>query len=188
MLREGLEEVPNPSEIFLQERQKEVTGSAIIPTIEGSRAILVEVQALVAPSAFSTCARRASGIDQNRLALLLAVLEKKMGYHFHSLDVFVSIAGGLKIKEPSIDLGILLAISSSFCNRPIDSSTVVIGEVGLGGEIRSVPRMDARIREAIHLGFKKCVVPKKNIPKTKPKIEIIGVNRVEEVISLLLDA
>lgn len=186
MIREGLEEVPNPSEIFLQERQKEVTGSAIIPTVEGSRSILVEVQALVAQSAFSTCARRASGIDQNRLALLLAVLEKKMGYHFHSLDVFVSIAGGLKIREPAIDLGILLAIASSFCNHAIDPGTVVIGEVGLGGEIRSVPRIESRIREAIHLGFKKCILPMKNVPKTKQKIEIIGVNRVDQVISLLL--
>lgn len=186
MIREGLEEVPNPSEIFLQERQKEVTGSAIIPTVEGSRSILVEVQALVAQSAFSTCARRASGIDQNRLALLLAVLEKKMGYHFHSLDVFVSIAGGLKIREPAIDLGILLAIASSFCNRAIDPATVVIGEVGLGGEVRSVPRIESRIREAIHLGFKKCILPQKNIPKTKQKIEIIGVTRVDQVISLLL--
>lgn len=186
MVEKGLEEVPNPSQVFLQERLKEVTGSVIMPTLEGSRAILIEVQALVASSAFSTCARRATGVDPNRLALLLAVLEKRMGYHFHNLDVFVSIAGGMKIREPAIDLGIVLAIASSFCNRAIDSSTVVIGEVGLSGEIRSVPRIENRIREAAHMGFKKCILPKKNIPQTKQKLELVGVERVDEVIHLLL--
>lgn len=186
MHREGLQEIANPSEIFLKERQIKTPGSAIIPTIEGSRAILVEVQALVATSAFSTCARRASGLDQNRLALLLAVLEKKMGYHFHNLDVFVSIAGGLKIKEPAIDLGIIMSIASSFCNQPIDPCMVLIGEVGLSGEVRSVPRVETRMKEAIQMGFTKCIVAKSSLPKKPMKIEVIGVERVEEVIRHIL--
>ena len=186
MIAEGLEEVPNPSEIFLQERLKEVTGSAIVPTLEGSRAILVEIQALVGASAFSTSSRKASGIDQNRLALLLAVLEKRMGYHFHSLDVFVSVAGGLKIRETAIDLAIVLAIASSFCNRAIDPLTSIIGEVGLGGEVRSVPRIENRLKEIKQMGFKRCILPKRNLPKEKMDIELIGVERVDQAISYLL--
>ncbi len=186
MVEKGLEEVPEPSQIFLKERNKESTGSCIIPTMEGTRAILIEVQALVAASAFATCARRASGIDPNRLALLLAVLEKRAGYHFHSLDVFVSVAGGLRIREPAIDLAIALAIASSFCNRPIDPHTIVIGEIGLGGEIRSVSRMESRIKEASHMGFKRCILPKRSLPKEKGIIELVGVERLEEAIQILL--
>jgi len=186
MVSLGLEEVPNPSEIFLQERLKEVTGSAIVPTLEGSRAILVEIQALVGASAFSTSSRKASGIDPNRLALLLAVLEKRMGYHFHSLDVFVSVAGGLKIRETAIDLALILAIASSFCNRAIDPLTSIIGEVGLGGEVRSVPRIENRLKEVKQMGFQRCILPKKNLPKEKMDIELIGVERVDQAISYLL--
>lgn len=186
MINEGLVEVPNPSEIFLQERLKEVTGSTIVPILEGTRSILIEVQALVAASAFSTSSRRASGIDQNRLALLLAVLEKRMGYHFHNLDVFVSIAGGLKVKETAIDLGVILSIASSFCNRAIDPQTVVIGEVGLSGEIRSVPRFENRVKEAKHMGFKQCICPKRNVGKEIADIKLIGVEKVEQAISYLL--
>ena len=159
MGQQGLSEVSNPSIIFLEERMKEVSGSVIIPTVEGSRALLIEVQALVAASAFSTSTRKSTGLDQNRLALLLAVLEKKMGYRLHHCDVFVSVAGGLKISEPAVDLGVLMAIGSSFCNRPIDPETVVLGEVGLGGEVRGVPRIENRIREAIHMGFRRCFAP-----------------------------
>ena len=184
MVNSGLNEVKNPSEAFLSERITETTGSIIVPTLEGSRAILVEVQALVAQSNFATSTRRSSGIDQNRLALLLAVLEKKMGYHFHSLDVFVSIAGGMKIVEPAIDLGIVLAIASSFCGRSVPADVIAIGEVGLGGEVRSVPRIESRLKEAAHLGFKKAIVPKKNA--INAGIEVVGVSKVDEAVNHLM--
>lgn len=190
MTIDGLKEVENPSDAFLQERIRETAGSAIIPTIEGTRAILIEVQALVAPSAFATSTRRSTGLDQNRLGLLLAVLEKRMGYALHNRDVFVSVAGGMKIVEPAIDLGILLAISSSFCNQPIDPDTIIVGEVGLGGEIRSVPRIESRIKEAIHMGFKHCILPKRNLKGISRdhfnKIELHGIELVEEAIEYLI--
>jgi DNA repair protein RadA/Sms len=185
----GLSEVSNPSAVFLQERVKESAGSVIIPTIEGSRAILIEVQSLVASSAFSTSTRRSAGLDQNRMALLLAVLEKRMGYQLYNCDVFVSVAGGMKIIEPAIDLGILLAIASSFCNKAISSETVVIGEVGLNGEVRSIPRVESRIREAIHMGFSECILPKRNLKGLSQdltqKIRLTGVDLVEEAINAL---
>ncbi len=186
----GLVEVPNPSQIFLEERTKGVIGSVIIPTIEGSRPILIEAQALVTDTVFSTPSRRSTGLDQNRLALLLAVLEKRVRYQLYQCDVFVSIAGGLRVLEPAIDLGIVLAIASSFCNRIIDPETVVLGEVGLAGEVRSIPRMESRIKEAVHMGFKQCLIPKRNVKgiseEFKNKIEIIGVEFVEEAIHALL--
>lgn len=190
MKSSGLIEVPNPSEIFLEERRKEMVGSVIIPTIEGSRPILVEVQALVTDTVFSTPSRRCTGLDPNRLALLLAVLEKRVGYQMHKCDVFVSIAGGLKIVEPAIDLGILLAAASSMSNRIINSETIILGEVGLGGEIRSVPRVESRLKEAIHMGFSRCILPKRNIAgisnEIKEKIQLQGVDLVEEAIDVVL--
>lgn len=186
MKHSGLVEVPNPSEIFLEERRKEVIGSTIIPTLEGSRPILIEVQALVTDTVFSTPSRRCTGLDQNRLALLLAVLEKRMGFQMHKCDVFVSVAGGLKISEPAIDLGILLASASSMYNRILDPETVVVGEVGLGGEVRSVPRIESRLKEAIHMGFQHCIIPKRNMKgisdDVRQKIKIHGVEFVEEAI------
>ena len=162
----------------------------VIPTIEGTRAILIEVQALVAASAFPTSSRRSTGLDQNRLALLLAVLEKRMGYQLHHCDVFVSVAGGMKIVEPAIDLGILMAVASSFCNKPIHHETVVLGEVGLGGEVRSVPRIESRIKEAIHMGFRQCILPKRNLkglPKElTQKIALTGIDLVEDAIHALI--
>jgi len=190
MQAEGLSEVPNPSQLFLEERKREVIGSTIVPTIEGSRPILVEVQSLVTTTAYSAPSRRCNGIDMNRLALLLAVLEKKVGYPLYQCDVFVSIAGGLKINEPAIDLGTLLAIASSFRNGVIDPDTAIVGEVSLSGEVRGVPRLEARIKEAIHMGFKRCVIPKFNIKglpkKVKEKIELLPVDVVDQAINLLL--
>lgn len=187
----GLSEVPNPSEIFLEERKKDAIGSAIISTIEGTRPILIEAQALVTDTVFSTPSRRCTGLDQNRLALLLAVLEKRLGYQLFRCDVFVSIAGGMRIIEPGIDLGIVLAIASSLRNRIIDPEAIVIGEVGLGGEIRTVPRLESRIKEAIHMGFTRCFVPKRNLKgipgEIHEKIEIRGVEVVEEAIHALID-
>lgn len=190
MKQSGLVEVANPSEIFLEERRKENIGSVIIPTMEGSRSILVEVQALVTDTFFPNPSRRCTGIDQNRLALLLAVLEKRVGYKLHQCDVFVSVAGGLRITEPAIDLGIVLATASSMRNRLIDPEATVVGEVGLGGEIRSVPRLESRLKEAIHMGFKKCLIPKRNVAgcseELKRKIKIIGIELVEEAIDALI--
>lgn len=189
MTEEGLSQVPNPSQIFLEERRRGLVGSVIIPTIEGSRAILVEVQALVTDTAFSTPSRRCTGIDSNRLALLLAVLEKRMGYPLFQCDVFVSIAGGIKTMEPAVDLGILLAIASSLRNKPVDPDAVVVGEVGLGGEIRSCPRIEGRLKEAIHMGFSRALIPKRNektLAKTTHSIQTQGVELVEEAIHALI--
>ena len=190
MQSKGLQEVPNPSHIFLEERTKQVNGSVIIPTVEGSRPILVEAQALVTETAYSTPSRRCTGLDQNRLALLLAVLEKRMGYQLYRCDVFVSIAGGIRIVEPAIDLGLLMAISSSFSNRIIHPETIVLGEVGLGGEVRGVPRIENRIKEAIHMGFRYGVIPKRNLKgigkEFEGKIQLNGVEFVEEAVHVLI--
>lgn len=186
MSTEGLKEVSNPSQIFLEERVLDAPGSAIVPTIEGSRSLLIEVQALVAQSSFATSSRRCTGLDSNRLTLLLAVLEKRMRYPLHNCDVFVSVAGGLKISEPAIDLGIILSIASSFRNRPLGQKTAVIGEVGLGGEVRSVPRIESRLKEAIHMGFEECILPKRNLgglsKELTQKIRLIGVEYVDEAL------
>jgi DNA repair protein RadA/Sms len=187
MQQTGLKEVPNPSHLFLEERTKEMAGSAIIPTLEGSRPILIEAQALVTETVFSTPSRRTTGFDSNRLALLLAVLEKKMGYQMHRCDVFVSVAGGMKITEPGVDLGLLLAVASSMRNCKIDPQTVIIGEIGLGGEIRAVSRVEGRIKEAIHMGFKRCIIPQRNQkglpPDLTSQITIQGAEVVEQAIS-----
>jgi DNA repair protein RadA/Sms len=157
--------------------------------LEGSRAFLVELQALVAPSAFSNSTRKSTGLNPNRLTLLLAVLEKRMGFQLHNKDVFVSVAGGVKITEPAIDLGILMAISSSFSNRLLDSKTVVIGEVGLGGEVRTVARIESRIKEAINMGFTECILPKRNLKGLSQalhdQIHLRGVEDVGEAIGIL---
>lgn len=190
MQEKGLVEVPNPSEIFLEERKKGSIGSVVIPTLEGTRPILIEAQALVTDTTFPTPSRRSTGIDQNRLSLLLAVLDKRMGYHLFRCDVFVSIAGGLKIVEPAIDLGILLSVASSMRGRMVDPETVIIGEVGLGGEVRSVPRVESRIKEAIQMGFKRCVLPKRNLKgiskELQQKIHLIGVEMVEEAVEAVI--
>ncbi len=186
----GLSEVANPSQAFLQERVKEVSGSAIVPGLEGARSFLLEIQALVTATVFPTPSRKSTGLDQNRLSLLLAVLEKRVGYTLHHSDVFVALAGGLKIVEPAIDLGILLAIASSFTNRPVPSDLIVVGEVGLGGEVRGVSRIETRLKEAIHMGFRRCVLPKKNLKglsnSLSDKIELIGVELVEQAIREIL--
>ncbi len=189
MQAEGLTQVHNPSLLFLQERMKETPGSAIVPTIEGTRAMLVEVQALVGASAFANSARKSAGLDQNRLILLLAVLEKRVGYSLHNCDVFVSIVGGIRITEPAIDLSILMAIASSFCNRPLDPHMIVIGEVGLGGEVRSVSRIEARLREALHMGFTSALLPQRNLQGLPQdlfqKMSLRGIDLVEEAIDAI---
>jgi DNA repair protein RadA/Sms len=191
MQTQGLSEVPNPSQIFLEERRKEVPGSVIICTMEGTRSILIEAQALVTQTFFATPSRRCTGLDPNRLALLLAVLEKRLGYQLHKCDVFVSIAGGMRVIEPGADLGILLAAASSMRNRQIDPETTIIGEVGLGGEIRSVTRVESRLKEAIHMGFRRCIIPKRNLKglseELRKKIQVSGVEFVEDAVNLLMN-
>lgn len=186
----GLTEVIQPSLLFLDEKAKEMAGSVVTPVLEGSRALLVELQALVTPSAFPSPIRRSTGLDPNRLALLLAVLEKKVGYHLHKFDVFVSVAGGMKIVEPAIDLALILSIASSYSNQIVDPQTVVFGEVGLGGEVRSVTRLETRLKEAIQMGFSHCILPERNLrslsEETKRKISCTGVAYVEEAIEEIL--
>ena len=162
MVESGLEEVRNPSQLFLEARSIGSTGSVIIPTLEGSRPLLIEAQALVTDTFYSTPSRRSTGIDPNRLALLLAVSEKRCQLRLGGCDVFASVTGGFKITEPAADLGVLLAIISSFTNKAVDSKTIVIGEVGLGGEVRAVQRIEARLKEALHMGFTTAIIPKHN--------------------------
>lgn len=191
MKESGLCEVANPSCAFLSERVKELSGSCIVPGLEGARSFLLEIQALVTTTVFPTPSRRCAGIDQNRLALLLAVLEKRVGYKLHYCDVFVALAGGLKIVEPAIDLAIVLAIASSYMNRPLPSDLIVIGEVGLGGEVRAVSRIETRLKEAIHMGFKKCIIPKRNRKNLSSsileKLQIYEVEIVDQAISQVLE-
>ncbi len=191
MKENGLEEVENPSQVFLEDRSKETAGSSIGCALEGGRSFLIEVQALVTSSSFSSPSRRSAGLDQNRLALLLAVLEKRIGYRLYNSDVFVSLAGGMRISEPALDLAILAALASSFVNQRIDAHTLILGEVGLGGEVRAVPRIETRLKEGIHLGFKRAIMPKRNLknlaPKFREQIELIGVEVVDDAIKKLFN-
>ena len=184
----GLREVYNPSEIFLSERHYGASGSAVVASIEGSRPILIEVQALVTPTNYGLPQRTSTGFDSRRLALLLAVLEKRVGLNLGQQDVFVNVAGGIRIDEPAVDLGIATAITSSLRDIPVDSASVAVGEVGLGGEIRAIGQIEKRVHEAAKLGFKRVIVPQHNLKTFKPNgdIEILGVDRVEQAIELLL--
>src|SRR5690242_4357532 len=159
----GLRPVPNPSKLFLSERPVHAPGSAVLCSVEGSRPILVEVQALVSTSSYGTARRMASGIDQQRLSLLLAVLEKRAGLNLAGDDVFVNIAGGMTVDEPASDLGVLAAIASSVRNRVIPPTTAVFGEVGLAGEVRGISQAGLRVREATQMGFRQCIMPEANI-------------------------
>jgi DNA repair protein RadA/Sms len=184
----GLRPVPNPSALFLAERPTATPGSAVLCCLEGSRPLLVEVQALVSTSSYGQSRRMAVGIDQNRLSLLLAVLEKRAGLHLVSDDVFVNIAGGMTIDEPAVDLGIVAAVASSLRNRPIPQGTAVFGEVGLGGEVRGVAQAPLRIREAEQMGFTRIVLPASNMDASEEpgKATLVGVRSVGEALDLLL--
>ena len=184
----GLQEVKNPSEIFLSERPIGASGSVVTPSIEGTRPILVEIQALVSPCNFGVPRRTTIGIDYNRVSLLVAVLEKRAGLNILSQDIFMNVAGGVRIEEPAIDLGISAALASSFLNKPIDSEIVVFGEVGLSGEIRGVPQVELRLKESEKLGFKRCVLPQVNLERLKrsdDEMSLIGVNSIEKAIEVL---
>jgi len=184
----GLEEVKNPSEILLSGRPKDVPGSCVVCSMEGTRPILIEVQALTSQTSFGMPRRMTTGLDYNRVILLIAVLEKRVGMHIQTYDVYVNVAGGIKIDEPAIDLGVLCSIASSFKNLPIDNEVVIIGEVGLTGEVRGVNLIDKRILEAQKLGFKKCIVPKENMKGLDiiKGIQIVPVENIYEALEEVL--
>ena len=184
MTESGLQAVPNPSKLFLSERASSVPGSVVLCSIEGSRPILVEVQALVSSGAYGTSRRTSSGIDHNRLSLLLAVLEKRAGINLSGEDVFLNIAGGLTVNEPAADLAVVAAVASSLRNRAVRQGTVVFGEVGLAGEVRGTTRAGLRIKEASQLGFTRCVMPQSNcvLGKQTESCQQIGVSTVEEAL------
>lgn len=184
----GLMEVTNPSSVFLSERSYGASGSVITATLEGTRPILVEAQALVAPSSYGVPQRTATGFDYKRLQMLLAVLEKRLGLGLGQFDVFVNIAGGVRVDDPAVDLAVAAAIVSSFRDIPADSGTVVVGEIGLGGEIRTVVQADQRVAEAAKLGFRTFVLPSNNMKKTLPRdgIELRGVGTVAVAIDAVI--
>ncbi len=181
MIDRGLREVSNPSELFLGNREEVVPGSAIVVACEGTRPIVVELQALVSPTSYASPRRSTTGVDYNRLLQILAVLEKRVGIPLSKLDVYVASAGGLRVEEPAVDLGVAIAVVASFRDRVVDPGTVLIGEVGLGGQVRSVSQMELRLKEAAKLGFKRAIVPK---GQTFPNLdlEIIPVAKVIDAI------
>lgn len=186
MTSKGLMEVKNPSGIFLAERQSCSTGSAVVASLEGSRPVLLELQALVSSSGFANPRRNAIGIDSGRMSLLIAVLEKKVGLELRDQDVFLNVAGGIKIVEPASDLAVVAAIHSSFHNRPLDHETIFIGEVGLTGEVRAVQGVDVRLKEAEKMGFTRAIVPKSSLKGKMPsKLDVHGVAHVEELLRVL---
>jgi len=185
----GLKEVKNPSEIFLSERPKDVSGSVVSSVLEGTRPLLVEIQSLVSKSSFGYARRRAQGFDYNRLALLVAVLEKRIGLALEAEDIFVNVAGGIKIEDPAADLAVAMAVASAFREQLIMPETVVIGEIGLAGEVRSVSQIVLRINEAEKLGFKHCVFPRNNykgIDFKKDSLELIPVSTLKEALDIVL--
>ncbi|TQR40668.1 DNA repair protein RadA [Paenibacillus popilliae] len=188
MTEGGLIEVKNPSEMFLQERPLGVAGSTVVASLEGTRPVLVEMQALVSATNFPSPRRMATGIDHHRLALIIAVLEKRMGMFLQNQDAYVNVAGGIKLDEPAVDLAMAVAIASSFRDMPTQPFDVVFGEVGLTGEVRGVSRAEQRVKEAEKLGFKRIILPEKSLRGWKPpaNIEIIGVNTVAEALAVAL--
>ena len=188
MREDGLREVTNPSELFLSEREKQTPGSVVTSSIEGSRPILLEVQALVTPSSFGYPQRVSNGFDQKRLSILLAVLEKRANVRASVHNVFVNVAGGIRVIEPAVDLAVCVSIASSLIDKVVDNQTIIIGEVGLGGEIRSVGHIEKRLQEAQKLGFKSAIIPAGNLKgiKQSDAIKVISVDNVKDAITKLL--
>ena len=183
----GLVEVVSPSEFFLSERTQSTSGSVVMASMEGSRPILVELQALVVPTHFGVPRRTAQGVDANRVSLLVAVMEKRLGIHLLNQDIFLNIAGGMKVEEPGADLGVIASIASSFKNQLIEPDILVFGEVGLGGEVRGISQSEVRVKEASRLGFRRCLLPNQNQEKIKrvKGIELIGVRTIREAMEKL---
>ncbi|MGG1290076.1 DNA repair protein RadA [Bacillus smithii] len=188
MKETGLIEVENPSEIFLEERAQSASGSTVVASMEGTRPVLVEIQALITPTSFNYPRRMATGIDHNRVSLLMAVLEKRVGLLLQNQDAYLKVAGGVKLDEPAIDLAVAVSIVSSFRDKPTRSTDCIIGEVGLTGEVRRVTRIEQRVREAEKLGFSRVIIPAHNLGgwNTPGKIEVIGVSTVEEALEYAL--
>lgn len=182
MMAHGLQEITNPSELFLSSREEAVTGSAIVVALEGTRPIVVELQALVSPSSYGSPRRSTTGLEGNRLLQILAVLEKRVGVPLSKLDTYVASVGGLQVSEPAADLGVAIAIVSSFRDRVVDPHTVLIGEVGLGGQVRPVSQLELRLREAAKLGFKRAIVPPQVSLPSDLDIKIISVSKVLDAI------
>lgn len=188
MHQDGLAEVKNPSEIFLEERLKDATGSAVVVSLEGTRPILVEIQALVTPTVYGNAQRTATGLSRNRVALIMAVLEKRANLMLQNQDAFLKAAGGVKLDEPAIDLALAVAIASSYRDRGTRPDDAFVGEVGLTGEIRRVNRIEQRVAEATKLGFKRILVPKNNLRGWNPptNIQVIGVQTIGEALRVAL--
>ncbi|CAM3894945.1 DNA repair protein RadA [Alkalicoccus chagannorensis] len=188
MKESGLEEVLNPSEIFLEERSAGAAGSAVVASLEGTRTVLVEIQALISPTSFGNPRRMATGVDQNRISLIMAVLEKRVGMMLQNQDAYVKVAGGVKLDEPSIDLAVTTAIASSFRDASTEPGDVIIGEVGLTGEVRRVSRIEQRVQEAAKLGFTRVIVPSKCLEGWQPpsNIQVVGVKTVGEALDVTL--
>jgi len=189
MRGDGLKEVTNPSAFFLAERPKQAAGSVVVPSMEGTRPILIEIQSLVIPTNFGMPRRTAIGVDGNRVSLLVAVLDKICGLHLSSHDIFINVAGGVKVSEPAIDLGIVSSLASSFLDRPVDPATAVCGEVGLAGEVRGISRADVRIREAARMGFSRCILPRLSQSEPPPEkvknMTILPVRSLRELLDHL---
>ena len=189
MTAAGLSEVANPSELFLSERPRGASGSVVVPVMEGTRPFLVEIQGLVSRSGFSMVRQKAQGFDANRLSLLAAVLEKRLGLNLQDKDIFLNVAGGVKVMDPAADLAVALALASALLEKPVPYDMVVLGEVGLSSEVRSVSQLAVRVNEADKMGFKRCIVPKNNLKiklDLKGKgIEMIGVETVREALETI---
>lgn len=187
MTDKGLEEVDNPSQMMLNGRPQGVSGSVVVSSLEGSRSILVELQALVCQTNFNMPRRTSVGVDFNRVNLIMAVMEKRAGMNLWGYDAYVSIAGGMKINDPAIDLGIACAIASSMRNKPVDQDTMIIGEIGLAGEIRGVSNIMQRVKEADKLGFKQCIIPASNYDTAMDKlgIKVIKVSNIVEALGVI---
>ena len=189
MKERGLYEVTNPSQVMLDGRPTDASGSVVVCSMEGTRPLLIEIQALVSPTSFNMPRRTSVGIDYNRVNLLLAVLEKKAGMQLGGCDAYVNLAGGMRLGEPAIDLGIICAIISSYRNLPVHPGTMIFGEVGLTGEVRGVSYVEQRLTEAVKMGFTRCILPKTNGEslgeKIKSQIQLFGVSNIREVIEIL---
>lgn len=189
MASSGLIEVANPSEIFLSERPHNSPGSVVVPIMEGTRPFLVEIQGLISRSSFGMVRQKAQGFDPNRLAMLVAVLEKRLGLNLQDKDIFLNVVGGVRLMDPAADLGVVTALASALLDKPIAFDTVILGEVGLSAEVRSVPQLAVRVQEAQKLGFKRCVVPQNNLKMNKEldvrAIKLIGVETVKQALEEL---
>jgi DNA repair protein RadA/Sms len=187
MKNRGLEEVPNPSAVFLSERPAAASGSVVTASMEGTRPILLELQALVSRTSLGTPRRTILGLDSNRVALLAAVMEKNLGMHLMGHDIFMNVAGGVRVVEPAVDLASVAGIASSFLDKPVSDNTVVLGEVGLTGEVRAIGQLESRVAEAHKMGFTRCLIPRGNLKRFEAPqgMEIVGVETVSQAIETL---